>query len=762
MSDRYSEQDPDSRVLNSNCTRRDFVTAGSCLLGASLVPGMPLILSAQEPQSARASSSAKGVLTRLLGMRAEDIDLEWIPAENLHEVFEISSSRGRLKVRGSSGVALCRGAYTYLRDECSSMVTWGGKHIALPQRFQEVAARRVVCPYQFTQYLNPCTFGYSAPFWNWGRWERELDWMALHGINMALALDGQEAIWQQVWLERGITERELERHFTGPAYLAWNRMGNLNNFGGPLPRDWIEAKRRLQKKILDRMRELDIIPVVPGFSGFVPEGFTRVAPHAKTHINIWTPGMPRESKTQTLDLDQSELYKEIGAHFIQAYRREYGPTKYYLVDSFNELSVPVRDGRRYEDLVRFSRTVYDGIISGDPDGIWVMQGWIFRRDPKGWDDASVKAFLSSVPDERMIILDYTGDYNAGKKDAAVDPTVGNEWKAHHAFSGKRWMNGMCHTFGGNNNVKGNLSLIAKQPPAVLQSLDKGRLIGWCITPEGIESNEVVYELMTDIGWSGTAIEPEHWIISYSKARYGDCPPAMRQAWSLLMQSAYASHEYHSHHAWQSRPTLEPTALYVDSGATLRRAVNAFLSCAEQLMSSDLYRNDVIELVVQSIGGNVDTRLKEACGAHKENKPERRDQMASEVIVMLNRIDGLVSLREDRRLEMWTNAARSWALGADVQCYYEANLRRLITFWGWTSLNDYASRVWSGLICDYYAARWKVFFDALRQGNSIDFNQVEESWLSSPYTPSPQRPIHDLITEARDMLCVCDTWTVLNN
>jgi alpha-N-acetylglucosaminidase len=53
-------------------------------------------------------------------------------------------------------------------------------------------------------------------------------------------------------------------------------MGNINHFAGPDPQSFVEAKRVLQRKILDRMRDLGMHPVVPGFSGFVPEGFLRV------------------------------------------------------------------------------------------------------------------------------------------------------------------------------------------------------------------------------------------------------------------------------------------------------------------------------------------------------------------------------------------------------------------------------------------------------------------------------------------------------
>ena len=755
--------DPSLVHQETSCSlvsRRAFLAASSFALGSALAPGLLAEISAGASVGSHATTSARETLSRLLGARASDFDLAWIPSEDHHEVYEISASQGRVRLRGSSGVALCRGAYAYLRETCNVMVAWSGQHCVLPARFPDFSARRVLCPYQFVQYYNPCSFGYTTAFWNWERWQRELDWMALHGITMPLAMEGQEAIWQRVWLQMGVAQEELDRSSTGPGHLPWHRMGNIDNFDGPLPQGWIEQKKELQKKILDRMRKLGMSPVVPAFSGFVPEGFKRVFPQAKTYTEFWLPKqqMPRESMTFILDPDEADFYREIGGRFIREYKREFGPTQHYLVDTFNELAVPVTAGHRYEDLARFAHTVFEGILAGDPKGTWVMQGWLFRNDPKFWDNASIQAFLASVPSDRMMILDYTGDSEAKNKDAAADPFAHNEWKNHNAFFGKQWINGMIHTFGGNNNVKGNLALIAAQSAGVLASPERGNLIGWSMNPEGIETNEVVYELMTDIGWSEKKIDLDTWIVSYCHARYGACPPAMQAAWSLLRQSAYSWHKWTSHHAWQARPNLNPAATNVDSGPVFRQAVEHFLSCSDQLGSGELYRNDLIELVAQSVGGSVDAHLLEACKAHTAGLPEVRDRKAKESLEMLLRIDGLMNVRADRHLETWTEAARSWGTTSDIKAYYDANARRLITFWGWVELNDYASRVWSGLIRDYYVGRWQAFFQSLRDNRPPALDIWEETWLSSPYKPSAPMQVGNVAAESRRMLDTCAQWT----
>lgn len=62
--------------------------------------------------------------------------------------------------------------------------------------------------------------------------------------------------------------------------LIRSRMGNIRGFGGPLTSSWHERSLQLQHKILQRMRELGIIPVLPAFTGHVPRAFPRLFPEA--------------------------------------------------------------------------------------------------------------------------------------------------------------------------------------------------------------------------------------------------------------------------------------------------------------------------------------------------------------------------------------------------------------------------------------------------------------------------------------------------
>ena len=310
---------------------------------------------------------------------------------------------------------------------------------------------------------------------------------------------------------------------------------------------------------------------------------------------------------------------------------------------------------------------------------------------------------------------------------------------------------MAHTFGGNDNVKGNLALMASEPAAVLASAEKGNLVAWSMCPEGIETNEVVYELMTDAGWRKEPIDLGIWIPAYCNSRYGTCPSAMHEAWKLLLKSAYGAHIWMTKQAWQGEPSLAPAAASVDSGEDYVKAVTLYLSCASELGNSSLYRNDLIEFVGQAAGGLVDGHLAQATQAIRGKEFTSARDHADQALKMLNRIDAMTNLRPDRRLETWVDSARSKAATADEAASLDENARRLITTWGWSELSDYASRVWSGLIRDYYAARWRAWFDHQLSGSEFSLDIWQQSWLSRPYVPSTPAPVPDLIAEAQSIM-----------
>lgn len=57
-----------------------------------------------------------------------------------------------------------------------------------------------------------------------------------------------------MYLALGMTQSEIDEYFTGPAFLAWGRMGNLHTWDGPLTRSWHLKQLYLQVKGWERER----------------------------------------------------------------------------------------------------------------------------------------------------------------------------------------------------------------------------------------------------------------------------------------------------------------------------------------------------------------------------------------------------------------------------------------------------------------------------------------------------------------------------
>nr|XP_053639725.1 alpha-N-acetylglucosaminidase-like [Cherax quadricarinatus] len=271
-----------------------------------------------------------------------------------------------VEVTGSSGVAAAWGILHYLKYYCHAHVSWEAQQLDLPDTLPP-ASFNITSNDKFRYYQNVCTVSYSMAWWGWQRWQKEIDWMALNGINLPLAFTGQEAIWQRLYTKMGLTQEELDEHFAGPAFLAWGRMGNIRGWGGPLWPSWHNQTLILQKQILARMRQFGMIPVLPAFAGHVPAGIARIYPEANiTRLGPWSHFTDPYTRTYLLDFNDP-LFQEIGSAFIEEVTSEFGSDHIYNCDTFNEMTPASSDP---EYLRSVGVAVYSAISKADPDAIW--------------------------------------------------------------------------------------------------------------------------------------------------------------------------------------------------------------------------------------------------------------------------------------------------------------------------------------------------------------------------------------------------------
>ncbi|KAK8740626.1 hypothetical protein OTU49_002998, partial [Cherax quadricarinatus] len=470
------------------------------------------------------AEAVEGLLQRLLQDRAEDfaVIVDTTAGPQGKDTFIVKSPgvTVSVEVTGSSGVAAAWGILHYLKYYCHAHVSWEAQQLDLPDTLPP-ASFNITSNDKFRYYQNVCTVSYSMAWWGWQRWQKEIDWMALNGINLPLAFTGQEAIWQRLYTKMGLTQEELDEHFAGPAFLAWGRMGNIRGWGGPLWPSWHNQTLILQKQILARMRQFGMIPVLPAFAGHVPAGIARIYPEANiTRLGPWSHFTDPYTRTYLLDFNDP-LFQEIGSAFIEEVTSEFGSDHIYNCDTFNEMTPASSDP---EYLRSVGVAVYSAISKADPDAIWVMQGWLFYSDQSFWRTAQAEALLTSVPTGRLLVLDLASE-------------VAPQYSRLQSYFGQPFIFCMLHNFGGVDGLFGNVDVLLKNYEDA-RNFPNVTMVGTGLTPEGINQNYVMYDFMNELGWRPAAPQVSSWAADYASRRYGSNDGRLGQAWNLLMRSVY--------------------------------------------------------------------------------------------------------------------------------------------------------------------------------------------------------------------------------
>ncbi len=105
------------------------------------------------------------------------------------ETFELQTQGKRLVIKATSPSAAAVGLNHYLNHYCHISISRCGNN--LPTHFRLVPIQGTVrrtTPFKYRYALNYCTYNYSYAFYRWSDFEWELDWMALNGVNLMLAL----------------------------------------------------------------------------------------------------------------------------------------------------------------------------------------------------------------------------------------------------------------------------------------------------------------------------------------------------------------------------------------------------------------------------------------------------------------------------------------------------------------------------------------------------------------------------------------------
>ena len=627
--------------------------------------------------------------------------------------FELAQgSDNRIIISADCPINAATGLNWYLKYYAGIHLSWNCMRAELPAELPPVPApERRTTRSQYRYYLNYCTFSYSMAFWDWARWEQELDWMALHGINQ-----------------------------------AWWLMNNLEGWGGPNPSSWYARNTELQKRILSRMAELGIEPVLPGYSGMLPHDAAE-----RLGLNVADPGLWQGYHRPAFLQPEDENFQKIADIYYEESEKLFGKARFYSMDPFHE------GGRTAGvDLEAAGKAIHSAMQRNSPGAKWVVQAWGANPRP---------AMISSVPRGDMLVLDLYSE----SRPQWGDPS--SSWYRPEGFDGHDWLYCMLLNFGGNVGLHGKMQHVIDEYYKADSSRFSGTMLGVGLTMEGIENNPVMYELLCELPWRPEHFSKDEWLQGYLRARYGRITPEVLQAWRLLAGSIYecpaASTQQGTHESiFCARPSLDTYQAsswsemsdYYDPQDIIE-AADLMVQAAPDFAGRDNFEYDLVDILRQAIAEKGRLTYKAIQQAYTSRDTAALRTHGENFLTLILLQDSLLSSRREFMVGNWIAQAR--ALGKDeaMKDWLEWNARVQITTWGNRTasdtggLHDYAHKEWSGLLADFYYLRWKTWLDRLLADPtgpdpalSIDYYSLEEPWTLRKNT-YPSNPISSPIPTA---------------
>ena len=664
------------------------------------------------------------------------------------DFFELDQKGDKVVIRGNNYVNIATGLNWYLKYYAGIHLSWNGMTAKLPESLPKVSTpvrkeTNLALRYDF----NYCTYSYTMAFWDWKRWEKEIDWMALHGINLPLAVVGQECVWKNMLEKLGYTKEEINKFIAGPAFLAWWAMNNLEGWGGPNPDSWYTQQEALQKKILKRMREYGIEPVFPGYSGMVPHDANK-----KLGLNVTEPALWNGFTRPAFLLPTDSRFNEIASLYYKELEKLFGKANYYSMDPFHEL-----EDAGSVDFDAAGKAVLKAMKDVNPKATWVIQGWTENPRPE---------MIKNLNNGDILILDLFSEC----RPMWGIPSI---WKREKGYEQHDWLFCMIENFGGNVGLHGRMDQLLNNFYLTKNNPLAAHLKGIGLTMEGSENNPVMFELMCELPWRPEKFTKEEWLKDYLFARYGVRDEKITQAWSILADGIYncpfGNNQQGPHESiFCGRPGLNNFQAsswskmqnYYDPTST-EAAARLMLEVADKYKGNNNFEYDLVDIVRQSLSDRGRIVYNQTIADFKSFDKKSFAAHSQEFLNILLAQNRLLGTRSEFRVGRWIEQARNLGTTPEEKDLYEWNARVQITTWGNRvcandgGLRDYAHKEWNGLLKDFYYKRWAAYWQTLQDvldGKpmvELDYYAMEEPWTLA-HNPYASQPEGDCVSVAKEV------------
>ncbi len=520
-------------------------------------------------------------------------------------------------------------------------------------------------------------FSFEGNYWGFDRWEKEIDFMAMHGINVAFQPIGFDGILYRTLREIGMKEEIALDFSSGPAFLMRQLTGNVAGFNSVNSAEYLERKIYIGKQITQREKELGITPVFPAAMPSVPFSLRR----KYIKMDIFKAPMWHNLPPIFYMKSDNAFFEIFNRKFLSFQRELLGETNSYFFEPLYDVNQ-----RGYNShLISIGEALDDLLGEFDENAVCYTHLSAIGAD-----------FFKRASSDRFIIIN---DSDEEKPDFLRD-------KKHLvAVKGNSY---------GRTTLCGNVDKVSRCPYAVSKSEN---LLGTAVELDTFSENPMYCAAVLEAIKTDEAFDADALVRDFASKRYrtDDFADVMLRLKNLCYTKDVAAGSIIC-----ARPStkLSHTAPF----DTLERQYDfhELYEIADSIINSETRKNDkmrldAVSLVRQFLSEFAYPVYLAATALFKEKNVAHFEQASNLFLEICQDMDRLLKTQEETNLS--TKFERAHELGNNKEETQAIDINFLMyhTIWGpfdRSILYDTAWCEWGGMIKDFYAQRWFMYFRAL--------------------------------------------------
>lgn len=598
------------------------------------------------------------------------------------DCYEIFARDKDIVIKGNNNIAKAMGYYRYLQEYCNVLLTNGDFDISYIKKAPLPAEKiTYTVPQKIRMAMTYERFAGEAGAWGFDRWEKEIDFMAMIGVNTPLAITGSDGVLYKMLIEFRIKQEDALAFISGSSFWSRQLTGNLFGYLPLNSAEYFDRKIEIGRRVTQREKELDMSPVHQGYISTVPFSFRKKYTKADLiKLPVWN----RFPPSMTLS-SADDIYIDIfNKTFLKKQQELLGEVHNYIFDPLVDVDFKGYTSHVEKICEKFSSLLKDF----DSSAVWFMHS------------SSAKSYDKKI--DNLIVIDETA----------------SDYKNHNGFGGNNFIVGLKGNLYGRTVICGDMNAAAKNPYKNASAAYQNALGTGLFFDSDLE-NPLFYSLAAEALTAGDSIDIASFIEKYSINCYAtkDYANDLMQLQKLCYGEGSALNQAS---ALCARPCSEinHTAPFDTferpyDNKDLLELLKKSLACKS--IKNEVYRKDAQSIMRQILSNLLRPLYLQATASFFARKVVEFEKTSNAFMDIIQDIDRLLKTIEATNIYSRIELARQLGDTKELRQNLEINFLIFHTIWGPlknSEIYDISWREWGGMTADFYAKRWYIYFRML--------------------------------------------------